>query len=122
MLRSVADAIKKLRYLSDIQTARLVYFSCLLSLRSRGILLWGHAADVHRIFVLRKRAIRVTHKASFVPLRTSVVALRVCTYCDYFVFRPQPPLDFGRGSVSNPDPDTGPGPVAAHEITSFIVK
>ncbi|GBP49165.1 hypothetical protein EVAR_80833_1 [Eumeta japonica] len=32
-----------------------------LHLMSYGILLWGHAADVHRIFVLQKRAIRAIY-------------------------------------------------------------
>ncbi|GBP23073.1 hypothetical protein EVAR_13092_1 [Eumeta japonica] len=32
------------------------------SLMSYGILLWGYAADIHRIFVLQKRAVRTIYK------------------------------------------------------------
>ncbi|GBP32717.1 hypothetical protein EVAR_16881_1 [Eumeta japonica] len=41
-LSSATYAVKKMRNLSDIETARLVYFSCFHSLMSYGILLWGN--------------------------------------------------------------------------------
>ncbi|GBP04926.1 hypothetical protein EVAR_3807_1 [Eumeta japonica] len=61
-LSSAAYAVKKIRNLSNIKTARLVYFGCFHSLISYGILLWGNAADSHRIFVLQKRPVRVIYK------------------------------------------------------------
>ncbi|GBO99903.1 hypothetical protein EVAR_74276_1 [Eumeta japonica] len=54
-LSSAAYAVKKIRNLADVETARSVYFGCFHSLMSFGILLWGNAADVHIIFVLEKR-------------------------------------------------------------------
>ncbi|GBP58571.1 Probable RNA-directed DNA polymerase from transposon BS [Eumeta japonica] len=59
---SAAYAVKKMRNLSDVETARLVYFGCFHSLMSYGILLWGNAADIHRIFVLQNRAVRAIYK------------------------------------------------------------
>ncbi|GBP79498.1 hypothetical protein EVAR_59172_1 [Eumeta japonica] len=69
-LSSAAYAVKKMRNLSDVETARLVYFGGFHSLMSYGILLWGNSADIHRIFVLQKRAVRAIYKlgprASFI--------------------------------------------------------
>ncbi|GBP00321.1 Probable RNA-directed DNA polymerase from transposon BS [Eumeta japonica] len=94
-LNSAAYAVKKMRNLSDVETARLVYFQwrryttrgrrrhqargrrrsptsptpsaatvyfgCFHSLMSYGIWLWGNAADIHKIFVLQKRAVRAIY-------------------------------------------------------------
>ena len=57
-LSSAAYAVKKIRHLTDVETARLVYFSYFHSVMSYGILLWGSASEVQTIFVLQKRAIR----------------------------------------------------------------
>ena len=63
-LSSAAYAIKKIRQYTDVETARLVYFSYFHSVMSYGILLWGKAADIQSIFVLQKRAIRSIYKLS----------------------------------------------------------
>lgn len=60
-LSSAAFAVRKIRLLTDIETARLVYFSYFHSLMSYGILLWGSAADIGTIFVLQKRAVRAIY-------------------------------------------------------------
>ncbi|CAK1600201.1 unnamed protein product [Parnassius mnemosyne] len=60
-LSSAAYAVKKIRSLTSVETARLVYFSYFHSIMSYGILLWGHAADTEIIFVLQKRAIRAIY-------------------------------------------------------------
>lgn len=57
-LSSAAYAVRKIRELSDVKTARIVYFSYFHSLMSYGILLWGNAANANSIFVLQKRAVR----------------------------------------------------------------
>ena len=44
-LSSAAYAVKKIRALTDVDTARLVYLSYFHSLMTYGILLWGHAAN-----------------------------------------------------------------------------
>ncbi|GBP53786.1 Probable RNA-directed DNA polymerase from transposon BS [Eumeta japonica] len=60
-LSSAAHAVKRIRRLTNENTARLVYFSCFHSLMTYGILLWGHAADINTIFMLQKRAIRAVY-------------------------------------------------------------
>lgn len=60
-LSSAAYAIWKIRQLTDVATARLVYFSYFHSIMSYGILLWGRAADIKAIFILQKRAIRAIY-------------------------------------------------------------
>lgn len=60
-LSSAVFAIRKIRHLTDIPTARLVYFSYFHSIMSYGILLWGRAADIETIFILQKRAIRAIY-------------------------------------------------------------
>ncbi|GBP84139.1 Probable RNA-directed DNA polymerase from transposon BS [Eumeta japonica] len=52
-LSFAAYAVKKMRNLSDVETARLVYFGCFHSLMSYDILLWGNATDIYRIFLLQ---------------------------------------------------------------------
>lgn len=61
-LSSAACAVKKIRHLTDVSTARTVYFSYFHSIMSYGILLWGNAADINSIFVLQKRAVRAIYK------------------------------------------------------------
>ena len=60
-LSSAAYAVAKIRRLTDVDTARLVYFSYFHSIMSYGILLWGRAADIESIFILQKRAIRAIY-------------------------------------------------------------
>ena len=60
-LSSAAYAIRKMRQLADVETARLVYFSYFHSIMSYGILLWGRAADIECIFILQKRAVRAMY-------------------------------------------------------------
>lgn len=57
-LSSAVYAIRKIRQLTNVETARLVYHSYFHSIMSYGILVWGKAADIQTIFVLQKRAIR----------------------------------------------------------------
>ena len=60
-LSSAAFAVRKIRQLTDIATARLVYFAYFHSIMSYGILLWGTGADVDSIFILQKRAVRAIY-------------------------------------------------------------
>lgn len=57
-LSSAAYAVRRIRQLTSVETARLVYYSYFHSVMSYGILLWGKAADIQTIFVLQKRAVR----------------------------------------------------------------
>ena len=57
-------AVKKIRQFTDIDTARLVFFSYFHSVMSYSILLQGKAADIQSIFNLQKRAIRTIYKLS----------------------------------------------------------
>jgi hypothetical protein len=61
-LSSAAYAVRRISHLTNIETARLVYFSYFHSVMSYGILLWGKAADIETIFVLQKRAVRGIYK------------------------------------------------------------
>ena len=60
-LSSAAYAVRKIRQFTDVDTARLVYFSYFHSIMTYGILLWGRAADIESIFILQKRAIRAIY-------------------------------------------------------------
>lgn len=65
-LSSAAFAVKKVRYITDEATSRLVYFSYFHSIMSYGIMLWGSAGEgrLNSIFVLQKRAIRAIYRMS----------------------------------------------------------
>ncbi|RVE54679.1 hypothetical protein evm_000800 [Chilo suppressalis] len=60
-LSSAAFAVKKIRLLTDVETARMVYFGYFHSVMSYGLLLWGSAANIESIFVLQKRAVRAIY-------------------------------------------------------------
>ena len=86
-LSSAAYAVKKIRNLTDIDTARLVYFSYFHSLMSYGILLWGHAADVGRIFILQKRAIRAIYKlGASQSLRLKFKEINILTFASQYIY------------------------------------
>lgn len=57
-LSSACYAIKKIRELCGFDAAKAVYFAYFDSLMSYGLILWGTAAEVNRIFTLQKRAVR----------------------------------------------------------------
>lgn len=84
-LSSAAYAVKKIRALTDVDTARLVYFSYFHSLMSYGILLWGHAADALNVFILQKRAVRAIYKLKpRMSLREKFKEINILTFvCQY---------------------------------------
>lgn len=61
-LSSAAYAVRKIRQLTDVATARLVYFSYFHSIMTYGLIMWGSAADIDSIFILQKRAIRAIYR------------------------------------------------------------
>lgn len=84
-LSSAAFAVSKIRQLTDVKTARLVYFSYFHSIMSYGILLWGSASEINTIFVLQKRAIRAMYKMNHRDsLRDKFKTINVMTlHCQY---------------------------------------
>ncbi|GBP36130.1 Probable RNA-directed DNA polymerase from transposon BS [Eumeta japonica] len=67
-LSSAAYAVKKMRNLSDVETARLVYFSCFHSLMSYGILLWetpGYSENFRAAEAGRSRNLQA--RTSYIP-------------------------------------------------------
>ena len=49
-LSSAAFAIKKVRQMTDVETARLVHYSYFHIILSYGMVLWGSAPDINSIF------------------------------------------------------------------------
>ena len=86
-LSSAAYAVKKIRQYTDVDTARLVYFSYFHSVMSYGILLLGKAADIQSIFVLQKRAVRSIYKmGSRASLREKFKEVNILTVaCQYIL-------------------------------------
>ncbi|GBP54385.1 hypothetical protein EVAR_29461_1 [Eumeta japonica] len=67
-LSSAAYAVKKMRNLSDVETARLVYFGCFHSLMSYGILLWetpGYSENFRAAEAGRSRNLQA--RTSYIP-------------------------------------------------------
>lgn len=60
-LSSAHAAVRRIRQLTDVPTAKLVYHAYFHSIMSYGILLWGAAADVESVFILQKRAVRAVY-------------------------------------------------------------
>lgn len=86
-LSSAAYAVKKIKEYSNIQTARIVYFSYIHSLMTYGILLWGNAADSKSIFILQKRAIRFIYGLGpRVSLREHFKSISILTMPCQYIF------------------------------------
>ena len=86
-LSSAAYAIRKVRGLTDVDTARLVYFSYFHSVMSYGILLWGRAADIQSIFVLQKRAVRAIYQlGTRVSLREKFKEIGIMTVASQYIY------------------------------------
>jgi hypothetical protein len=60
-LSSAAFAVRRIRQLTNVATARLVYFAYFNSIISYGLILWGSAADIETLFILQKRAVRAIY-------------------------------------------------------------
>lgn len=85
-LSSAAYAVKRVREITDIETARLVYFSYFHSVMSYGILLWGCASDIDVIFVLQKRVIRFIYNMRRTEsLRTKFKEIGILTVSSQFI-------------------------------------
>lgn len=86
-LSSAAYAVRRVRNVSDVDAARLVYFAYFHSLMSYGILLWGNAADANRIFVLQKRAVRGIYKLGpRESLRSRFKEINILTLASQFIY------------------------------------
>ncbi|GBP11946.1 hypothetical protein EVAR_72610_1 [Eumeta japonica] len=66
-LSSAAYAVKKMRNLSDVETARLIYFGCFHSLMSYGILFWenGYSENFRAAEAGRSRNLQA--RTSYIP-------------------------------------------------------
>lgn len=85
-LSSAAYAVRKVRQITDVVTARLVYFSYFHSVMSYSILLWGKAADIEAIFVLQKRAVRSIYQlGSRVSLKERFKEIGILTVASQFI-------------------------------------
>lgn len=86
-LSSAAYAVNKIRLITDVATARLVYFSYFHSVMSYGILLWGRADDMQTIFMLQKRAIRFIYKLAYrESLRELFKDINILTVACQYIF------------------------------------
>lgn len=86
-LSSAAFAVKRIRQISDEKTARLVYFAYFHSVMSYGVLLWGGAADVERIFILQKRAVRAIYNLkSRTSLRDKFKIINILTLPSHYIY------------------------------------
>lgn len=86
-LSAAAYAVRKVRQLTDVETARLVYFSYFHSVMSYGILLWGRAADIESIFVLQKRVVRFIYNLGYRDsLRDVFKDINILTVASQYIF------------------------------------
>lgn len=86
-LSSAAYAVRKIRQITDVDTARLVYFSYFHSVMTYGILLWGKAADIETIFILQKRAVRAIYSlSSRASLREKFKQIDILTVASQYIY------------------------------------
>jgi hypothetical protein len=86
-LSSAAYAVKRIGQLTDITTARLVYYAYFHSLMAYGILLWGSAANIESIFIIQKRAVRnIYNMKSNESLREFFKEINILTLPSVYIF------------------------------------
>ncbi|CAH2095977.1 unnamed protein product [Euphydryas editha] len=86
-LSSAAFAVRKVRQLTDVTTARLIYFSYFHSIMSSGLLLWGNATDIETVFILQKRAIRgIYDLGTRVSLRDVFPKIDILTIASQYIY------------------------------------
>lgn len=86
-LGSAVFAIKKIRHITDVETARLIYFAYFQSIMSYGLLLWGSAADTNVIFILQKRAVRaIYNKRPRESLRDFFKQINILTLPSLYIY------------------------------------
>lgn len=86
-LGSAIFAIKRIRQITDIETARLIYFAYFQSIMSYGLLLWGAAADVNIVFILQKRAVRsIYNKGPRESLRDFFKEINILTLPSLYIY------------------------------------
>lgn len=87
-LSSSAFAVRKIRQITNVATAKLVYYSYFHSLMAYGLLLWGNAADSESIFILQKRAVRSIYNLnSKTSLRDRFKEYGILTMPCLFIFQ-----------------------------------
>lgn len=87
-LKSAVYAIKTIRQLSDIKSAKTVYHAYFHSIMSYGILAWGNASDSSRIFILQKRAIRsILFMKNIESCRDKFKELGIMTMTGEFIYQ-----------------------------------
>lgn len=93
LAKSVSKGLFILRYLSKMvptSTAKLIYFSLIQSHISYGIELWGSTskANLQKIFVLQKRAIRYLNKLNFnETCRHAFRELGIMTVASLYIYK-----------------------------------
>lgn len=86
-LSSAVFAIGKMRQLTNVATARLVYFAYFNSILTYGLILWGSAADINTVFILQKRAVRAIYNlSSRHSLREMFKEIDILTLPSLYVF------------------------------------
>lgn len=87
-LKSAAYAIKTIRQLSDIRSAKVVYHAYFHSLMTYGILAWGNASQSNRVFLLQKRAIRfILQMDKMDSCRSKFKELEIMTFAGEFIYQ-----------------------------------
>lgn len=64
-LARVCFALKNLRRTCDIFVLKTFYYAKFFSLMKYGVIHWGSASDVSRVFILQKRALRIIYNLPF---------------------------------------------------------
>ena len=78
--------IRKIRQITDTNTAKIVYRSLFRSNLQYGILIWGNSVHASRVFITQKRAIRAMVKACpTTPCRPLFRELGILTVPSLFI-------------------------------------
>jgi hypothetical protein len=53
-------ALRNIKHVVSTETLKLIFFTQVHSINSYGIIFWGSSTNVHKVFIVQKRTIRIT--------------------------------------------------------------
>jgi hypothetical protein len=86
-MSSACYALRNLRPLLSQDTLKTVYYACLHSLLSYGIICWGGSSQAKKIFILQKKSIKiVTNSKTTDSCRKHFKRLKIMTVYTQYIY------------------------------------
>jgi hypothetical protein len=58
-MATACHALRNIKHLVSTETLKLIYFAQVHSIIDYGIIFWGSSTNMHKVFIMQKRIIRI---------------------------------------------------------------